>query len=32
MLILDRTFDLIAPIMHDYNYESMVFDMRDIGE
>lgn len=29
LLILDRSFDLIAPIQHDYYYQSNVAEFRD---
>lgn len=32
MLILDRGFDLIAPISHDYFYQSNVYEFKDIGD
>ena len=32
VLILDRRFDLLTPIMHDYYLQSMAQDLLDIGE
>lgn len=32
ILILDRGFDLIAPVIHDYFYESIVYECKDIGD
>lgn len=32
ILILDRGFDLISPAIHDYFYESIVYEFKDIGE
>lgn len=32
LVILDRTFDLITPMMHDYSYESTIFDYLPIPE
>lgn len=32
MLLLDRTFDLISPVLHDYYYQSLVYDLRDVGD
>ena len=29
MLILDRSFDLCAPVTHDYYYQSNVADFKD---
>jgi len=29
-LILDRTVDLVTPIMHDYYYQSMIYDLLNI--
>jgi syntaxin-binding protein 1 len=26
-LILDRTYDLITPLLHDFHYESLVVDL-----
>lgn len=30
MIILDRGFDLIAPVIHDYFYESLVYEFSNI--
>jgi syntaxin-binding protein 1 len=32
ILILDRTFDITTPFLHDYNYETMVYDLFDIKD
>ena len=32
ILILDRGFDLIAPVIHDYYYESAVYEYKDVGD
>lgn len=32
LLILDRTFDMISPLVHDYNYQSVAYDFLDIPE
>ncbi len=32
MLILARSFDLIAPVMHDFSYESLLYDVREVGD
>ena len=32
MVVMDRTFDLVSPLVHDYNYQSVVFDYLDIPE
>ena len=32
MIILDRGFDLISAVQHDYFYESNVYDFKDVGE
>lgn len=32
ILILDRGFDLIAPVIHDYFYESIVYEYKDVGD
>lgn len=30
MLILDRTFDTITPLMHEYTYQAMVMDLLEV--
>ena len=32
LVILDRTFDLITPLIHDYQYQSTVFDYLPVPE
>ena len=32
LVILDRTFDMITPLIHDYQYQSTVFDYLPIPE
>lgn len=32
ILLLDRGFDLIAPVIHDYFYESIVYEYKDVGD
>jgi len=32
ILILDRSFDMITPFIHDYNYQSIVFDYLELGD
>jgi len=32
MLIVDRSFDLVSPVIHDYYYQNIVYDTRDVGE
>jgi len=32
MLLLDRSFDLIAPVVHDYFYQTNVYDFRKISD
>ena len=29
-MILDRTFDMVTPFLHDYDYQSTVFDFLDL--
>ena len=29
-LILDRSVDVITPVIHDYNYQALAFDVLDI--
>lgn len=30
LLITDRAFDITTPLLHDYNYETMVYDLFDV--
>jgi syntaxin-binding protein 1 len=32
LLILDRTFDISTPFLHDYNYETMVYDLFNVKD
>ena len=32
ILILDRGFDLISPVIHDYFYQSIVYEFKDVGD
>jgi syntaxin-binding protein 1 len=32
MLLLDRGFDLISPVIHDFFYQSLVNEFNDVGE
>lgn len=32
LLILDRTFDLVSPLVHDYYYQSVLFDFLKVPE
>lgn len=32
LLIVDRSFDLITPLIHDYQYQSTVFDYLPVPE
>lgn len=31
-LIVDRSFDLISPFIHDFYYQNIVYDVREVGE
>lgn len=30
-MILDRSFDLIAPVTHDFYYQSLVYEYTEVG-
>jgi hypothetical protein len=30
LLILDRSFDAIAPLIHDFHYQALVYDILEI--
>lgn len=32
MLILDRGFDLISPVIHDYYYQSLVYEFSNVKD
>lgn len=32
ILILDRGFDMIAPVIHDYYYESLMYEYENVGQ
>ena len=32
LLLLDRSFDIVSPVIHDYFYQNIVYDVRDVGE
>ena len=32
LLLVDRSFDIVSPVMHDYYYQNIVYDVRDVGE
>ena len=32
MLILDRGFDLISPAIHDFFYQSLVYEFNNVGD
>jgi len=32
LLLVDRSFDIISPVIHDYYYQNIVYDVRDVGE
>jgi syntaxin-binding protein 1 len=32
LLVVDRTFDMVSPLLHDYHYQSMVYDYLEIPE
>jgi syntaxin-binding protein 1 len=32
ILILDRGFDLISPVIHDYYYQSIVYETKEVGD
>lgn len=31
-MIVDRSFDLISPVIHDYYYQSLVYEFKEVGE
>jgi syntaxin-binding protein 1 len=32
MLICDRSFDLLSPVLHDYYYQQLVHEFKEVGE
>ena len=32
LLIVDRGFDIISPVIHDYSYQNLVYDFKDVSE
>lgn len=32
LLLVDRSFDIVSPVIHDYYYQNIVYDVRDVGE
>mmetsp|Transcript_22920 Transcript_22920/g.22225 ORF Transcript_22920/g.22225 Transcript_22920/m.22225 type:complete len:93 (-) Transcript_22920:363-641(-) len=32
LVILDRTFDMVSPLVHDYTYQSALFDYLEVPE
>lgn len=32
LLILDRGSDIISPVIHDYYYQNIVYDVKDVAE
>ena len=32
LLIVDRGFDIISPVMHDYFYQNIVYDVKDVSD
>jgi syntaxin-binding protein 1 len=32
LLIVDRSFDLVSPVIHDYYYQNIVYDVREVGD
>ena len=32
LVLMDRTFDLATPLIHDYTYESTVYDYLEVSE
>lgn len=32
LLLVDRMFDITTPLLHDYNYETMVYDLFDVKD
>jgi len=32
LLVLDRSFDIVTPLVHEFTYQAMVYDLIDIQE
>lgn len=32
MLICDRSFDLLSPLLHDYYYQQLVYEFKEVGD
>ena len=30
LLIIDRSYDLIAPLVHEFTYQAMVYDLLEV--
>jgi syntaxin-binding protein 1 len=32
LLICDRSIDLLSPVLHDFHYQSLVYEFKDVGD
>ena len=32
MLICDRSLDLLSPVLHDFNYQQLVYEFKEVGD